>query len=65
MICRNQPYHELGATYLDALDKERTAKRLIKRLEALGFAIVKRRERASVPSAPEGVSVAEAVPTGV
>src|SRR5581483_106131 len=32
MICRDQPYYELGANYLDALDKERTAKRLIKRL---------------------------------
>ena len=39
MIKRNQVYHELGATYLDALDKQRTAKRLIQRLEALGFEV--------------------------
>ncbi len=39
MIQRTQVYHELGATYLDALDKQRTAKRLIQRLEALGFEV--------------------------
>ncbi len=64
MIRRNQPYHELGSNYLDALDKERTAKRLIKRLEALGFEIVAT-ERASVPSTPEDVPVTEGLPTSV
>jgi transposase len=39
MISRNQVYRELGANYLDALDKQRTAKRLIQRLEALGFEV--------------------------
>ena len=39
MIVRQQPYRELGVTYLDQLDKVRTAKRLIQRLEALGFAV--------------------------
>ena len=39
MISRNQVYHELGANYLDALDKQRTAKRLIQRLQALGFEV--------------------------
>ncbi len=39
MISRNQVYHELGANYLDALDKQRTAKRLMQRLEALGFEV--------------------------
>jgi transposase len=39
MISRNQVYQELGSNYLDALDKQRTAKRLIQRLEALGFEI--------------------------
>ncbi len=37
IISRNQVYHQLGANYLDALAKQRTAKRLIRRLEALGF----------------------------
>jgi transposase len=64
MIRRNQPYHELGSAYLDALDKERTAKRLIKRLEALGFAIVAT-ERASLSSTPEGVPVTRALATRV
>jgi transposase len=39
LISRNQVYRELGANYLDALDKQRTAKRLIQRLEALGFEV--------------------------
>jgi transposase len=39
MISRNQVYQELGPNYLDALDKQRTAKRLLKRLEALGFEV--------------------------
>jgi transposase len=63
MIRRNQPYRELGSNYLDGLDKERTAKRLIKRLEALGFEIVAT-ERSSVPSTPEGVPVTEGLPIG-
>jgi transposase len=39
LISRNQVYRELGANYLDALDQQRTAKRLIQRLEALGFEV--------------------------
>jgi transposase len=39
MIRRGEEYHELGPTYLDQLDRERTAKRLVKRLEALGYAV--------------------------
>jgi transposase len=39
MITRNQSYQELGSSYLDGLDKHRTAKRLIQRLEALGFEV--------------------------
>jgi transposase len=39
MLLRNQDYHELGADYLDRLDRERSAKRLVKRLQALGFEV--------------------------
>jgi transposase len=39
MIRRQQVYRELGATYLDSLDKVHLAKRLVKRLEGLGFAV--------------------------
>jgi transposase len=37
MIQRHQAYIELGANYLDSLDKVQLAKRLVKRLEGLGF----------------------------
>jgi transposase len=39
MIKRHQEYIELGVNYLDSLDKEHLAKRLVKRLEGLGFAV--------------------------
>jgi transposase len=39
MIQRQQNYIELGANYLDSLDKVQLAKRLVKRLEGLGFAV--------------------------
>lgn len=39
MIQRQQQYIELGANYLDSLDKVQLAKRLVKRLEGLGFAV--------------------------
>jgi transposase len=51
MIQRGEPYYELGANYLDQLDRERTAKRLIKRLQALGFDVnVKDRVVTTVPA---------------
>ena len=37
MIQRQQEYVDLGATYLDSLNKVQVAKRLVKRLESLGF----------------------------
>lgn len=37
MLLRGESYRELGADYLDRLDRERSAKRLVKRLQALGF----------------------------
>ena len=37
IIQRHQSYVELGANYLDTLNKAQTAKRLVKRLESLGF----------------------------
>ena len=39
MLTRGVPYQELGANYLDQLDRGRTAKRLLKRLQALGFEV--------------------------
>jgi transposase len=49
MIQRQQTYIELGANYLDSLDKVQLAKRLVKRLEGLGFA-VQAKERDGVAS---------------
>ncbi len=40
MLQRGETYQELGANYLDQLDRDHTAKRLVKRLEALGFEVV-------------------------
>ncbi len=59
IISRHQPYAELGATYLDRIDKARTAKRLIARLEALGFT-VKVSESVTDPAPP---SANESVPS--
>ncbi len=39
MLQRGEAYRELGANYFDQLDKVRTAKRLIKRLELMGFSV--------------------------
>jgi len=39
LIQRNEPYHELGVNYFDNRRPEATAKRLVKRLEQLGYAV--------------------------
>jgi transposase len=39
MIQRGEAYRELGANYHDHLDRERTAKRLVKRLQTLGYTV--------------------------
>jgi len=36
---RQEDYRELGAEYLDQIDRERTAKRLVKQLTALGYEV--------------------------
>ena len=40
MLRRGEPFREMGANYLDQLDRTRTARRLVKRLEALGFLVI-------------------------
>lgn len=63
MITRNETYRELGASYLDQLDKARTAKRLIQRLNALGFEVqVADRQETHAQLASEDQLVAEALP---
>lgn len=49
MIKRKEPYHELGGDYFDKRRPEASAKRLVKRLEQLGFSVSL--EQASVPLA--------------
>lgn len=39
MLVRNEPYRELGGDYFDQQDPETTAKRLVKRIEKLGYAV--------------------------
>lgn len=39
MIVRNEPYKELGGDYFDKQDPETTAKRLVKRIEKLGYQV--------------------------
>ena len=62
MILRNEPYQELGATYLDQLDKDRTVKRLVKRLEALGLQVAVTNRDTRVPAGPP---LAESQPVAV
>ncbi len=40
MLQRAVAFADLGADYLDRVDKYRTAKRLIRRLDALGYAVM-------------------------
>jgi transposase len=37
MIQRREPYREVGADFFDRLQPEDTARRLVKRLESLGY----------------------------
>lgn len=39
MIRNGQEYRELGENYLDQVDRERTAKRLVRRLQVLGYIV--------------------------
>ncbi len=39
LIARKQTYQEMGADYFDRLDRERTVKRLVRRLENLGLTV--------------------------
>jgi len=42
MLQRALTFADLGADYLDRVDKHRTAKRLVRRLDALGYAVMLR-----------------------
>jgi transposase len=56
MIKRGEVYHELGEHYLDRIDRDRTSRRLIKRLQALGFDVAVQDQAVQAeddPHAPE------------
>jgi transposase len=42
MIKHNETYRKLGEDYLDSLERERIAKRLVKRLQTVGFDVTVR-----------------------
>jgi transposase len=39
LLSTGGPYRELGATYLDGLEKPRTTRNLVRRLERLGYEV--------------------------
>lgn len=39
MLNKRQPYNELGAEHFDTIDREATKRRLVRRLEKLGYAV--------------------------
>ncbi len=39
MLSNHRPYHDLGAEHFDQRDKQQVAKRLIKRLAAIGYSV--------------------------
>jgi hypothetical protein len=39
LTARKQPFRELGGDYFDQINQEKAAKRLVKRLEQLGFQV--------------------------
>jgi transposase len=47
MLQRSVAFADLGADYLDRIDKHRTAKRLVRRLDALGYEVMLRPKAAS------------------
>jgi len=48
MLCRDEEYREIGANYLDQLDRERTAKRLVKRWHAFGSIVSVKEQPATI-----------------
>ena len=47
MLQRATAFADLGADYLDRVDKHRTAKRLVRRLDALGYDVMLRSKAAA------------------
>ena len=39
LLTRKQPYQDLGAAYFDSLEQQRVERRLVRRLERLGYRV--------------------------
>ncbi len=65
MLTRGVPYQELGANYLDQLDRERTAKRLLKRLQALGFEVTVKEQSGTAVTAEVQTTTKQPLPLAV
>ena len=50
MLQRGTAFADLGGNYLDALNKHRTAKHLVRRLSLLGYEVMLRPQAAAQPS---------------
>ncbi len=42
ILTRHEPYHDLGVTYFDERDRQAVERRLVKRLQALGYDVALR-----------------------
>jgi transposase len=52
MLKHNEPYRELGANYFDKINPEKTATRLIRRLQKMGYQVSIAKSAAETPGAP-------------
>jgi hypothetical protein len=50
LLSRHEPYRELGGDYCDRLRPEATAKRLVRRLEHLGYQITRQTPQEALTS---------------
>jgi transposase len=64
MLQRAVAFADLGADYLDRVDKHRTAKRLVRRLDALGYEVMLRPKAAASPTAAPMLCQAVSSPAG-
>lgn len=62
MLRRGETYRELGSDYLDRLDRERTVKRLVKRLQNLGLEVAVKEQVASLASREAQVTSSPPLP---
>jgi len=52
MLKHNEPYRELGENYFDKINPEKTATRLIRRLQKMGYQVSITKSAAETPCAP-------------